>query len=94
MTLQEQIKRVIDSYEMIQSYLKKVKIPGMTIEILLDKLLESAPDISDSDFDHPHAHMQLLSECEFDYASDDPNKLIAAASSSDFVFDPEEGQWF
>jgi hypothetical protein len=38
--------------------------------------------------------MQLLSECEFDYASDDPNKLVAAAISSDFIFDPEEGQWF
>lgn len=94
MILQNQIKRIIDSFEVFQSYLKDVKISGMTIETLLDRLLKSLQDVSASDFDHPHAHVQLLSECEFYYDLDRSPNLGMSNTAGDFEFDVKKRKWF
>jgi len=94
MQIEKQLELARARYSKLSRYLHLSDVQVKSVEDILDKLLENDQVASSGEYNHEYAYIQLLIECEFDYASDDPNKLIAAASSSDFVFDPEEGQWF
>ena len=101
MTIPQQIKQAAESYKVIRDYLKAVKVAGLTVESLLDKMLDGMA----GDYAHiirdmgDGKYLYLLSIYDFEFHLDEGKNLFADGHCLDCDFgegleyDYDSGEW-
>lgn len=99
MTIPQQIQQASTSYKVVRDYLKAVKISGMTIQSLLDKMVDGmAGDFAYIIRDMGDAkYLYLLSIYDFEFHLDEGKNLFAADLESEYgeglEYDYDSGEW-
>lgn len=99
MTIPQQIQQASTSYKVVRDYLKAVKVAGLTVESLLDKMLDGMA----GDYAHiirdmgDGKYLYLLSIYDFEYHLDEGKNLFAADLESEYgeglEYDYDSGEW-
>ena len=100
MTIPQQIKQTATSYKVIRDYLKAVKVAGLTVESLLDKMLDGMA----GDYAHiirdmgDGKYLYLLSIYDFEFHLDEGKNLFAdppleSEYSEGLEYDYDSGEW-